>query len=720
MSLRHLRRLLVAIWLVALSGAAAASDPPARLKLSDYPQSRRESVVETRFGQRVPDPYRWLERDARRDPAVAAWVEQQNDLSSAYLRSLPGREHFAARIRAILNYERFGIPRKAGRLYFYLHNTGLQSQSSLLVRRGLSGKPRTLLDPEGWSPGGTTALDAWEPSRDGALLAYSVQEMGSDWRTVRFLDVDSGRMLEDQLSWVKFSGLAWVGTKGILYSRFPGEGDQFDRTLPSFGQAIWFHRIGTPQFADRLVYSTPDHPEYGHSATVTTDGRYAVITSGMGKIARHEIRVIDLAEPDPAKWVVRPLVTGFNDDWTFVDGLGRNLWLRTNSGAPRYRLVRVELGESEMRWTEVIPQTTSVLAGANVVGNRLLLSYLDNAATRALVTDFSGRAVRGIALNVIGSAAGFEGRPGDPETFYQFSSYAQPPAVYRLDLDTGRIRAFSAPQFAFDPAAYVVEQRFYPSRDGTRVPLFLVRSRALATSGRAAPTILYGYGGFDVSLTPGFSAVRMAWIEAGGAFAVAGVRGGGEYGSEWHDAGRLANKQNAFDDFIAAGEYLVSQGITPAGGLALQGSSNGGMMVAAVMNQRPDLFAAANPDVGVMDMLRFDRFGAGRYWYEDYGHPDRQPDFEWLRAYSPYHNIRKGDYPAILVTAADSDDRVVPAHSFKYVAALQAADLGAKPRILRVEANAGHGPGRPTEMVIASGADVLAFLAFWTGLHVSN
>ena len=351
-----------------------------------------------------------------------------------------------------------------------------------------------------------------------------------------------------------------------------------------------------------------------------------------------------------------------------------------------------------------------------MVGDRLVLSYLKDAATRAVILDLHGRPARAIVLNGIGTAAGFDGRPGDPESFYSFSSFNQPAAVYRLDISSGRTTPFAVPRLPFNPADYAIEQRFYPSKDGTRIPLFVIRKRSAVATKTALPTILYGYGGFDISLVPGFSAVRMAWLEAGGAFAIANVRGGGEYGREWHEAGSGANKQNVFDDFIAAGEYLIAQGITPKDGLAIQGGSNGGLLVGAVLNQRPDLFAAANPDVGVMDMLRFDRFTAGRYWIDDYGSPAREADWRVLRAYSPYHNIRKTAYPAVLVTTADTDDRVVPAHSFKYAAALQAAGLGEKPQLIRIETRAGHGSGKPTEKVIESGADVLAFLAYWTGL----
>ncbi|MDE2302412.1 MAG: S9 family peptidase, partial [Sphingomonadales bacterium] len=391
----------------------------------------------------------------------------------------------------------------------------------------------------------------------------------------------------------------------------------------------------------------------------------------------------------------------------------------TNWQAPRCRLMTIDLAEPLPQWREVVREGPEVLQQASIIGDELILTYLHHAATRAFVVDLHGGPLRSLSLNEIGTAAGFHGKPGDPETFYSFSSFNRPATIYRADLASGATKVFAAPKIGFDPEDYAVEQLFYTSRDGTRVPMFLVRRKDIARAHRAVPTLLYGYGGFDISLTPGYAASRMAWLQAGGAFALANLRGGGEYGKAWHDAGRLANKQNVFDDFIAAGEYLIAGGITPKGGLAIQGGSNGGLLVAAVTNQRPDLFAAANPAVGVMDMLRFDRFTSGRTWTDDYGHPDRPADFKVLRAYSPYHNIKSGsDYPAILVTTADTDDRVVPGHSFKYTAALQAAALGPRPHLIRIDTSAGHGSGKPTDKAIAEAADELAFLAYWSGLEV--
>lgn len=699
--------------------AARTSDPVT------YPETRRADVIETLFGERIADPYRWLEEDVRNAPEVADWVKRQNVATESHLAQLPARDWFRQKIAGLYDYERFSIPEKAGKRYFYTRNSGLQNQSQLYVRDGLNGKPRLLIDPNTWAQDGTTALDAWKPSPDGRYLLYSVQEDGSDWRRLAVLDVRKGAILPDSMRWAKFTDLAWIGNEGFLYSRFPEPQPGQDFQSLNYNQAVYFHRLGTSQAADELVYATPDYPELGHVAEVTHDGRWAVITSSVGTDARYEVRVIDLAKRARAKrkqegWFARPLITGFDNSWNLIEGAGGALWFTTNEDAPRHRIVAIDLDAPAPRWTQVIPELEETIAGASLVGDRLVVSYLKDAASRALIFNFAGKSVDEIRLTGLGTAGGFTGKPGDPETFYSFASFNRPTGIYRMDITSGKSTPFALPKLTFDPDDYAVEQRFYASKDGIRIPMFLVRKKAVAKAGQAVPTLLYGYGGFDIALTPGFLPVRMAWLEAGGAFAMANIRGGGEYGREWHDAGRRANKQNVFDDFIAAGEYLKREGITPPGGLAIEGRSNGGLLMGAVTNQRPDLFDAVHAAVGVMDMLRFDRWTAGRYWVDDYGYPDREEDFRILRGYSPYHNIRDGvDYPAILVTTADTDDRVVPGHSFKYASALQHARIGNAPHLIRVETSAGHGSGKPTDKVIEEGADVLAFLAHWTGLNIA-
>ena len=707
-----LRALLAAIVLVPALPALAEEPMPLT-----YPATRLDTVAEQHFGERIADPYRWLENDVRQDSEVAGWVDAQNRVSRAYLDALPQRAWFEAKLRMLLSYERYGLPTKAGRRYFYTRNTGLQNQAQLFVRKGLRGQPRLLLDPNTWAKDQATALDEWKPSEDGKLLLYSVQDGGTDWRILRVLDVATGQPLADEIRWAKFTRLDWVGSEGFLYSRFPAPEQGRDFQAANYNQEVRFHRLGTSQDQDELVYATPDRPELSHTAEVTSDGRHLVITSARGTDARYEVRVADLSRRAKDGWKLRPLVEGFEHDWRLVDGVDRNLWFVTNWQAPRFRLVGIDLGARKPAWRELVKESPETLEQGTIIGNKLVLNYLKDAASRALIFDLAGKGATALSLNGTGTAAGFRGRPGDPETFYSYTSFNQPTAVYRLDIATGATRPFARPALNFDPREYDVDQRFFASKDGTRVPMFVVRKKAIAAAGRPVPTLLYGYGGFDVSLTPGFSSARMAWLEAGGAFALANLRGGGEYGREWHEAGRLHAKQNVFDDFIAAGEYLIREGIAARGGLAIQGGSNGGLLVGAVVNQRPELFAAANAQVGVMDMLRFDKFTAGRYWIDDYGDPAKEADFKVLRAYSPYHNIKAGaDYPAMLVTTADTDDRVVPGHSFKYTAALQAAKAGDKPHLIRIETRAGHGSGKPTDKAIEENADILAFLAQWTGL----
>jgi prolyl oligopeptidase len=697
-----------------LMSANLAAEPAPERPLPSYPHTRAVELIDPQFGEAIADPYRWLENDVRTDPEVRNWVTEQNSVTETYLKSLPGRDVFQSRIKTLINFERFGNPRKGGSHYFYTRNDGLQNQSVLWVRDGLKGVPRVLIDPNLWAKDGATALAEWQPSDDGRHLLYAIQDGGTDWRTLRILDVASGKTLEDEVKWVKFSGLAWKKDgSGFFYSRFaePASGAAFQSL--NVNQTLYFHALGTPQSADLKIYASPDHPRWNHAAQVTDDGRYLLVTTSEGTDDRYALHVAAL-DGGPIK--LRSLVEGLDHDWDLAGSVGSKFYFKTNMDAPRARLVTLDVSKKRPKPVEVVGQTADTLVGASLVGNRMILAYLGDAKSEAELRELDGRPVGPVQLPTIGTAAGFGGRGGDSETFYSFSSFAIPPTIYRFDTATGKAEVFAQPKVAFNPDDYQTVQHFYLSKDGTRVPMFVVRRKDTRPG---APALLYGYGGFNVSQTPGFSATRLSWLEQGGVLAIANLRGGGEYGKDWHDAGRLARKQNVFDDFIAAGEYLIAQGITKKGKLAIQGGSNGGLLVGAVVNQRPDLFAAALPAVGVMDMLRFNRFTAGRYWVDDYGDPGKEADFRVLRAYSPYHNIRKGsDYPAILVTTADTDDRVVPGHSFKYAAALQASDIGTKPHLIRIETRAGHGSGKPTDKIIAEGADQWAFIAKWTGMEV--
>jgi len=710
--------------ILAAAAALATVAIPANaqdMTAPDYPETQRGDVVETFFGEEVADPYRWLEDDVRNNEEVADWVEAQNAITDAYLENLPARDWFADRIGELTDYERFSVPVARGDRYFYTSNSGLQNQSPLYVRDGLDGEPRLLIDPNEWADDGATALAGWVPSPDGSKLLYSVQDGGTDWRIVRVMDVATGEQIGGEIRWVKFSGLSWVGEEGFLYSRFPEPEEGEDFQALNTNQAVYFHGLGTDQAADQLVFSTPDFPERNHTAGTSDDGRWALVTSSTGTESRYEVHMIDLAARATQGWQATPLITGFENSWSMIENVGSRLFFVTNEDAPLYRVTSIDMDDMDAGWTEIIAEREQPIADAGLIGGLLVLEYLEDASSSAYVYTLDGEVVREIEFAGLGSAGGFGGSPDNPETFYAFSSFNRPSTIYRYDVTTGESTVFAAPEVSFSPDDFVVEQRFYDSRDGTRVPMFIVRRADVAASGEAVPTLLYGYGGFDISLSPGFSASRLAWVEAGGAYVLANIRGGGEYGKAWHDGGRRANKQNTFDDFIAAGEYLMAEGVTPEDGLAIQGGSNGGLLVGAVINQRPDLFAAGNAAVGVMDMLRFDQFTAGRYWVDDYGYPDREEDWRILRAYSPYHNIQADtDYPAVLVTTADTDDRVVPGHSFKYTAALQAENLGERPQLIRIETRAGHGSGKPTDKAIAEAADILSFLGYWTGLEIEE
>lgn len=679
-----------------------------------YPQTRREDLVETQFGTPVADPYRWLENDVRKDPAVASWVAEQNQVTDAFLATIPGRDILKKRMTELYNYERVGYPVKKGNRYFYSRNTGLQNQSPLYVREGLNGPERLLIDPNNFSADGATALAEWVPSEDGRYLLYAIQDGGSDWRTLKVLDVATGKEVGDEIKWVKFSGLSWSkDNKGFFYSRFPESKEGQDFQSLNKNQAVYYHRLGTAQIADRLMFDRPDRPELSNGGTVSDDGSTLVVTSSSGTDERYEVTLVDWQKAKPTR---RVLIPGFTHDYSYIGNRGSTYYFQTNDGAPRLKVVAIDINAPRANIRTIVPEQAETLSGSSLVGGKLILSYLKDASTEVRVHSLTGARERVIELPGLGTAGGFSGDLDDPETFFAFTSFNRPTTIYRYDVKANTTQPWFEPKLLFNPDDFSVEQRFFASKDGTRVPMFIVRKKGISGP---VPTLLYAYGGFNISLTPSFSATRLAWLEQGGAWVLANIRGGGEYGKAWHDAGRLANKQNVFDDFIAAGEALIASGVTPKGGLAIQGGSNGGLLIGAVVNQRPDLFAAANPAVGVMDMLRFDRFTAGRYWVDDYGYPNKEADFRTLLAYSPYHNVKANvAYPAVLVTTADTDDRVVPGHSFKYVSALQFAHPTGAPQLIRIETRAGHGSGKPTDKIIEEASDVAAFMAKFTGLEI--
>ncbi len=679
-----------------------------------YPETRRGDTLDDYHGTTVADPYRWLEGDVREVPEVADWVARQNAVTDAYLATLTDRPKIRARLETLWNYERFGVPVKAGERYFMTRNDGLQNQAVLYVQQGLDGEPRLLIDPNTWAADGTIALAEWVPSPDGRYLAYGIQDGGSDWRIWRVLDVASGEPLADELRWLKFTSVAWTpDNRGFYYSRYPAPAEGAAFQSLNTKMAIYFHRLGTAQDSDTKVYANDEHPEWGYAAEVTDDGRYLVVTVWVGTDDRYQILCRDLTDPESRLGF---LVEGFDHAYQLAGNDGKTLYFRSSREAPRYRVLAVDPTAADPKWREIVPERDDVLETALIAGGRLVLEYLHDAASRLEVRDLNGGQVRSIPLPGLGSVTGLRGKAAEPDVFFSFASFNRPPSIMRLGAGTLELNAFKSPKVAFEPGAYSVEQVFYRSKDGTRVPLFITRRTDLDPHS-PHPTLLYGYGGFNISLTPSYSPSRMAWLEMGGVLVVVNLRGGGEYGEAWHKAGTKLDKQNVFDDFIAAAEDLIARGVTTAKQLAIQGGSNGGLLVGAVLNQRPDLFAVALPAVGVMDMLRFQHFTAGRFWVDDYGSSAEPEEFRALYAYSPYHNIKPGTrYPAVLVTTADYDDRVVPGHSFKYISALQAAQAGDAPVLIRIETRAGHGAGKPTEKQIDEAADLWAYAAHFTGL----
>ncbi len=689
---------------------AGCATPTHRL---NYPVTAKTNTVDNLHGTLVPDPYRWLEDDNA--PATRAWVEEQNKVTFGYLNAIPGRDAIKARLTRLWNYERYGTPSKQGNRYFFSRNDGLQNQSVLYTMPSLDAPPVVLLDPNTLSADGTVALSGTAVSEDGNRLAYGISVAGSDWQEWRVRDVRTGADLPDVIKWVKFSGAAWLKDgSGFFYSRYdaPKAGDAL-KGVNKFHK-LYLHKLGTPQSEDALIYERQDHPDWGFSGEVSEDGRFLIITSSQGTDPKKRVLYRDLTK---AGSPVVELLMDFDANYDFIDNDGGVFWFKTDLNAPRGRLVAIDISRPERaNWREIIPQTGDTLRGAGVLNNQFFLSYLKDAHTVVRVHRLNGAFVREVELPGLGTAGGFGGKRTETESFFAFSSFTDAGTIYRHDAATGKSTVFRAPKVDFAASAYETKQIFYTSKDGTRVPMFLVHKRGLKLDG-TNPVLLYGYGGFNIPLTPGFSVSRVAWLEMGGIYAMANLRGGGEYGEEWHQAGTKARKQNVFDDFIAAAQWLVANGYTQPAKLAIQGGSNGGLLVGACMTQRPDLFGAALPAVGVMDMLRFHKFTIGWAWTSDYGSADNAAEFPVLRAYSPYHNLRPGTrYPATMVTTADHDDRVVPAHSFKFAARLQEFHTGHNPVLIRVETKAGHGAGKPTSKMIEEKTDELAFLAKELGM----
>ncbi|MEO0538571.1 MAG: prolyl oligopeptidase family serine peptidase [Cyanobacteria bacterium P01_A01_bin.123] len=680
----------------------------------NYPDSAKNNQVDTYHGVDVPDPYRWLE-DPHADQ-TRTWIDAQNQVTFGYLKQLPRRKTLQQRLKKLWNYERYGIPFKQGDRYFYTKNDGLQNQSVLYTQPTLDANPTVLLDPNTLSEDGTVALSGIALSENGEYLAYGLSASGSDWIEWYVREVATGKELEDHLKWVKFSGASWTHDhQGFFYSRYdePDETNKYEGV--NYYQKLYYHRLGTPQAEDALIYHRPDEKEWGFSGNVSEDGRYLIISVWQGTDPRNLVFYQDLSDPNAP---VVELISAFEAEYSFLDNDGTIFWFRTDLNAPKGRLIAIDISQPDpTNWQEIIPEADETLESVGLLNHQFVADYLKDAYTAIKIFDLQGNFVRQVDLPGIGSAGGFDGKRADTETFYSFTSFTTPATIYRYNMTTGDSSVFRQPQVDFDATAYETTQVFYSSKDGTQVPMFITHKKGLVLDG-SNPLLLYGYGGFGISLSPSFSVSNLVWLEMGGVYAVPNLRGGGEYGEDWHQAGTKLNKQNVFDDFIAAAEWLIERGYTRTQRLAIMGGSNGGLLVGACITQRPDLFAAALPAVGVMDMLRFNQFTIGWAWESDYGSPQDPDQFKALHAYSPLHNLKPATpYPATLITTADHDDRVVPAHSFKFAAALQAAHRGNNPVLIRIETKAGHGAGKPTAKVIEEVADKWAFLSAVLGMN---
>ncbi|MDR1632831.1 MAG: prolyl oligopeptidase family serine peptidase [Dysgonamonadaceae bacterium] len=678
-----------------------------------YPVAEKDNTVDNYFGTEVPDPYRWLENDTSQ--ATAAWVEAENQVSNGYLAKIPFREQLKQRLTDLVNYERIGVPQKKHGKYYFFKNDGLQNQSVLYVKDALNGEATVLLDPNTLSDDGTVALADISFSNDGKYMAYTISRSGSDWREIYVIDLAARKLLDDHILWSKFSGASWKGN-GFYYSAYdaPAAGKEFSNVNENI--KIYYHQLGEPQSKDVLVFQNPKEPKRFYYAQASEDERILfIIESGAG--SGNNLFIKDLTK---ANTPVIALTDNMEDTYYPIEVIGDKIYIFTNYQSPKYRIMTANIAAPKLNeWKELVPENESVLSDVEMIGGRLILTYDKDASNHAYVFGLDGKQLHEITLPALGSVH-FSGDKDDKETFYSFTSFTYPATIFKYDVDANTSELYLAPKVAFTPEDYVTEQVFYPSKDGTKIPMFLTYKKGLKKDGNN-PVFLYGYGGFNISLNPGFSTSRLPFLENGGIYAQTNLRGGGEYGEDWHQAGVKLNKQNVFDDFIAAAEYLIGEKYTRPKKLSVVGGSNGGLLVGAVVNQRPDLFKVAIPQVGVMDMLRYHVFTIGWNWASDYGtSADSEEMFRYLYAYSPLHNIKNdgAPYPAIMVTTADHDDRVVPAHSFKYMATLQASDTGGAPKIIRIETKAGHGSGKPLAKQIEETADIYAFIMHNLGMKM--
>jgi len=671
----------------------------------EYPTTREDDVEEDYHGTKVKDPYRWLEDD--NSDETKAWVKEQNATTFGYLENVPFRKDIKERLEKLWDYEKYSSPFKEGDTYYYFKNDGLQNQYVLYGSDDIKSEGEVVLDPNKFSDDGTSSLAGMSFDETGRYLAYLVSEGGSDWRTGYIKDLKTGEVLDDKIEWVKFSGFSWR-KDGFFYSRFPAPEEGGELSASNSHHSLYYHKLGDDQANDKLIYVDNDHPMRNVYAGTTEDERYLVM-SLTESTSGNALSFIDL---DNAPDKIVSIVQGFDADYSFIDNDGTQLLLTTNDGAPKKKVISIDLSNpSKENWKTVIPESDDPLNGISIVGGKMFASYMHNASSQTKVFDMKGKFIQDLALPGIGSGGSVGGKKKDTQGFYSFTSFTRPSTIYSLNTETLESEVFRKPSVDFDSDSYETKQIWYESKDGTKVPMFATMRKGLKMDGKR-PTLLYGYGGFDISITPSFSLTKIPLLENDGIYVVANIRGGGEFGKEWHQAGTKERKQNVFDDFIGAAEYLIDNGYTSPDKLAIEGGSNGGLLVGACMTQRPDLFAVAFPRVGVLDMLRYHEFTIGHFWATDYGRSDDPEAFEYLMKYSPLHNVKKTSYPSTMVMTADHDDRVVPAHSFKFASELQKNHTGEDPVLIRIETSAGHGAGKPTSKIIDEASDAIGFMFY--------
>ncbi len=699
-----MKRLLITLfWLIPVFLSA-------QLK---YPDTRKENIVDDYNGVKVEDPYRWLEDD--NSEQTKAWVQEENKVTFDYLSKIPYRDKIKKRIEEMWNYPKYGAPFQKGDYYYFQKNDGLQNQSVWFTQKGLTGKPEVFIDPNKLSDDGTVSLGGINFSLNGKYAAYTIQKSGSDWQEGYVMDVATRKLLSDKLTWLKFTGFSWKGDEGFYYSRFPEPKGEDQLKGKNTNQQAYYHKVGTEQSEDKLIYEDKDHPLRSAGVGLTEDERFLILGTSEGT-SGGEIWAWDTKDPSQTKFSL--LIPGFATDPNVIDDAGDKLLVQTNDGAPNFKVVLIDPKHpGRENWKVIIPEQKEALQSVSTGGGYLFASYLKDASTKVYQYTYDGKLVREIKLPGIGTAGGFGTERKYDHFFYTYTSFNYPPTIFKYNIKTGQSTLFRKTEVKFKPGDYEVKQVFVTSNDGTKVPMFLTYKKGVVLNGNN-PTLMYGYGGFNIPLTPNFSPSIVFFLEQGGVYASVCMRGGSEYGEDWHKGGMLDKKQNVFDDFISAGEWLINNKYTNSGKLAIQGGSNGGLLIGACMTQRPDLFKVAVPQVGVMDMLRYHKFTIGYAWSVEYGSSDNPEQFKYLYKYSPLHNLRPGvKYPATFITTADHDDRVVPAHSFKFAATLQADNASDNPTLIRVETKAGHGGGMPTSKRIELATDIWSFVMYNLGMN---